>query len=57
MRKEWLVVTILTFVTVLAWVTFDLLHTRSEVEIPAAMQQLTEPINPNFDLKGLEPGR
>lgn len=53
MRKQWLVVTILTFLTILAWVTFDILHTRSEVEIPSKLQDLTEPISPDFDLKGL----
>lgn len=53
-RKEWLVAAILTFVIILAWVVFDTLHKRSEVEIPANLQQDIEPINPNFDTKILE---
>lgn len=53
MRKEILVATILTFITILAWVVFDVLHTRSQVEIPAPLQELTEPVNPDFNIKGL----
>lgn len=53
-RKEWLIATILTFITIIAWVAFNILHTRSQVEIPANLQQIIEPINPEFNLKGLE---
>lgn len=53
-RKEWLIVTILTFIAILAWVVFDILHTRAQVEIPPQLQELSEPINPEFNLKGVE---
>lgn len=53
-RKEWLIITILTFITILAWIVFNILHTRSQVEIPSPLQELTEPINPEFDISGLE---
>lgn len=53
MRKEWLVVTILTFITILAWVVFDILHTQAEVEIPDEINSLIEPISPEFDVSGL----
>lgn len=53
-KKKWFVATILTFVTILAWVVFDILHTRAQVEIPSQLQELTEPINPEFDISGLE---
>ena len=52
-KKQWLVVTILTFVTIIAWVAFDILHTQSEVTIPTELQELTEPISPEFDISGL----
>lgn len=52
-RKEWLVVAILTFITILAWVGFDILHTQAEVEIPSELKDLTEPISPDFDVIGL----
>lgn len=53
-RKEWLIITILTFITILAWVVFDILHTRIQVEIPQHLQELTEPINPEFDISGFK---
>ena len=52
-RKQWLIVTILTFITILAWVVFDILHTQAEVEVPSELQELTEPISPDFDTSGL----
>lgn len=54
MRKEWLIGTILTFIVILAWVVFDILHNRAQVEIPSQLQELTEPINPEFNISGLE---
>jgi len=53
-KKEWLAAAILTFITFLAWVVFDILHTRSQVEISAKVQQIIEPINPEFDISGLK---
>jgi len=53
-RKEWLIAAILTFITILSWVVFDILHTRQQVEIPQNLQQIIEPINPEFNLKGLQ---
>lgn len=54
MRKELLIATILTFIVILAWVVFDILHNRAQVEIPSQLQELTEPINPEFNISGLE---
>lgn len=53
-KKEWLIAAILTFITVCAWVVFDILHARSQVEIPANLQEVIEPINPEFDTQGVE---
>lgn len=53
-KKEWLVAAIFTFITLCAWVVFDILHTRTKVEIPNNVQQLIEPINPEFKTSGLE---
>ncbi len=53
-RKEWLIAAILTFTTICAWVIFDILHTRSNVEISPKLQEVIQPINPNFNTKGLE---
>lgn len=53
-KKEWLIAAILTFITVVAWVVFDILHARTQVEIPPKTQELIEPINPEFDTSVLE---
>lgn len=53
-RKEWLLAAILTFVTVVAWVSFNIIHARSQVEIPAKWQQVIEPIDPKFDTSSLD---
>lgn len=53
-KKQWLVATILTFLTICAWVVFDILHTRAQVEIPSKTKELIEPINPEFDTQSLE---
>lgn len=53
-RKEWLIAAILTFVTICAWVIFDIAHTRAQVEIPQKLQEVIEPISPDFDTKALE---
>ena len=53
-KKEWLIAAILTFTTICAWVVFDILHTTTKVEVSQELQQLTEPISPDFNTKGLE---
>lgn len=53
-KKEWLIAAILTFLIICAWVVFDILHERTKVEIPPQTQELIEPINPEFDISGLE---
>lgn len=53
-KKEWLVATILTFITICAWIIFDILHTRAQVQISPKVQQIIEPINPEFDYSVLE---
>lgn len=53
-RKEWLLAAILTFITILAWVVFDILHSRSQVEVPSKIQEVIEPINPDFNTSVLK---
>lgn len=52
-KKEWLIAAILTFITVCAWVIFDIIHTRSQVQIPNQLQEIIEPISPDFNIKNL----
>ncbi len=53
-KKQWLIAAILTFITICAWVIFDVLHTRAQVEVSPKLQQLIEPINPEFNTKSLQ---
>lgn len=54
MSKTWLIITILTLITIVAWVVFDVIHARSKVEIPTEIKNVLDPINPNLDIKALE---
>ncbi|MDO8498705.1 MAG: hypothetical protein Q7S44_02880 [bacterium] len=47
--KQFLYIVIATFVTVIIWVTLDILHSRAAVQTPPEIKQVLEPINPNFD--------
>lgn len=53
-KKEWLIVAILTFITVCSWVVFNILHARAEVEISPKLQEATTPLNPDFDTSVVE---
>lgn len=53
-KKDWLIGVIITLITVLAWVTFDIIHARSQVEIPAEIQSILEPIELNFNTQVLD---
>ena len=53
-KKQWLIAAILTFITVCFWVGFEILHKRIETQITPQVQELIEPINPNFDLTVIE---
>lgn len=47
--KQFLYIVIATFITVMAWVVLDILHSRESVQTPPEIKQLLEPINPQID--------
>lgn len=51
--KQFLYIIIATFITVIAWVVLDIIHSRSEVQIPTEVNQLLEPVNPQFDQEAI----
>ncbi len=53
-KKEWLILAIITFITISAWVIFDIFHARARVEISPKVQEAIEPLNPEFDISGLK---
>lgn len=52
--RQWLIATILTFITICAWVIFGILHERAKIEIPPKTQEVIEPISPDFNTSLLE---
>lgn len=53
-KKEFLTIAIITFITIIAWVIFDILHARAAVEISPKLQNVIEPLNPNFDQEAID---
>jgi hypothetical protein len=54
MSKRFLYIVIFTFITVAAWVVFDILHARSAVTIPDETMKLIEPVSPELDIEVLK---
>lgn len=53
-KKEFLIIAIATLITVIGWVVFDIIHARYEIKTTPNLEELARPIDPNFDLQGLE---
>lgn len=51
--KQFLYIAAATFITVIIWVSLDIMHSRAEVQVPSEVQSLLEPINPNFDQEAI----
>ncbi|MDO8570028.1 MAG: hypothetical protein Q7R97_00395 [Candidatus Daviesbacteria bacterium] len=52
--KQVLFILIFTFITVIIWVTLDIIQSRANIAPTPEVQQLLEPISPNFDTSGLK---
>lgn len=50
-KKDLLITAILTLVTVVALVIFNINHSQSQVEISSEIQNMLSPIDPNFNTK------
>lgn len=48
-RVKFLLVAIMTLITVISWVVFETIHARSQVNIPSDIEKSIKPLNPNFD--------
>lgn len=48
-NKQFLYLAIATFITVVIWVTLDLIHSQSNTQIPSDINKIMEPISPDFD--------
>lgn len=47
--KQVLILAIATFITIVVWVVFDILHNQAAVRPAPDVQEVSEPIDPNFD--------
>ncbi|MBI4037267.1 hypothetical protein HY385_02490 [Candidatus Daviesbacteria bacterium] len=47
--KQFLYILIATFITIIIWVTVDIIHSRAKVQPAPEVRELLEPISPNFD--------
>lgn len=53
-RKSLFIISIITLITIICWVIFDVIHARAKTEIPPETQKLIEPIDPNFDQQTID---
>lgn len=53
-RKEFLLVAIVTLITIIAWVVFDIIHKSSSVSLSPNVQENIKPIDPNFNIDALK---
>lgn len=52
--KQFLTILIFTLITVIIWVMFDIIQSRNAVGPAPEVQQLLEPVSPNFEISGLK---
>lgn len=54
MTKDNILLLLFTFITVLAWIGFDVYHIRIAPALPKVTEELTLPIDPTIDQVTLE---
>ena len=50
-NKDWLILSVITFLTVAVWTVFDLYHTTISSTITPTQEKLVEPLDPNLNTK------
>ncbi len=51
--KDWLVLSIITFLTVAGWTVYEIYHAAITSTITPVQEEMTKPLDPNFDLDTL----
>ena len=51
--KEVFIIVLATFITFSAWVAFDIVHKATKSTVSEKLQQVIEPIDPNFDSEAI----
>lgn len=52
-ERNLFIISLLTFVTVVSWITFELVKTTRTTTVSASVQQLLTPLTPTIDLDTL----
>lgn len=47
--RQFLYILIATLITVLLWITSDILHTRSQTDVSTPVQDVLDPVDTTFD--------
>lgn len=53
-RRDAFIISILTFITAVAWIAFDVYHASVESTIPTEVESQLAPITPKFDTSVIE---
>lgn len=53
-KKEFIVVLVITFTVFVAWLIFDIVHTKASVQINPKLQKLLDPVTSSFDKPTLD---
>ncbi len=51
--KQIFIIALMTLVTVVSWVIFEVIHARAEVKPTEQVQEVLEPIDPSFDQEAI----
>lgn len=52
--KQFFYIGVATLITVLIWVAMEVLISRDQIQPPAEIQQLLEPLDPSFDQAAID---
>ncbi len=53
-NRDFIILSVLTLVTVILWTVFEIVHTTQKSTITPVVQTQIKPIAPNFDMKTLK---
>lgn len=53
-NKDWLMLSIVTFLTAAAWTVYEVYHQAVASTITPVQQEITKPLDPTFDLDTLK---
>lgn len=52
--KDWLILSVITFLTVAGWVVYDVYHAAITSTVTPVQEELTRPLDPSFNTDVLD---